>query len=275
MAVVFCDLNLHIPMYFFICIFSFLEICYTSVTMPRLLRDLCSKDKIISVSSCITQFYFLFVFGSTENFLLSSMAYDRYVAICNPLRYRMIITPKTCMSLALGSWIGGFLAPILPATLLSMSSFCGSNQIDHFYCDFPPLLHLSCAMYEDYSGEIVFLFLACFVILGNFIFIGVSYSLVIAAISKIPSPQGRRRTFSTCASHLTVVSLFYGSIIFMYVRSDFRSPSKINKIVSLFYCAVTPTLNPLIYGLRNEEMKQGLRRTVKRYFMTENLFSNS
>ncbi|XP_063312560.1 olfactory receptor 6B1-like [Pelobates fuscus] len=187
------DPRLHSPMYFFICSFSFLEICYTSVTMPRLLRDLLSQDKIIKVSYCVSQFYFLFAFGSTENFLLSAMAYDRYVAICNPLRYMNIVTHKV-----------------------------------------------------------------------------MSYALVIATVSKIPSPSGRRKTLSTCGSHFMVVCMFYGSIIFMYVRSDVRIPTKIDKVVSLFYCVVTPTLNPMIYALRNKNMKEALRRNGKMLFLRLN-----
>lgn len=254
-------------MYFFICIFSFLEICYTSVTIPRLLRDLLFDEKTIPIQFCVAQFYFLFVFGSTENFLLSSMAYDRYVAICNPLRYNSIMTHRTCVFLVLGSWTGGFLAPLIPAVYLSMSFFCGSSTIDHFYCDFSPLLHHFCITDSIYMIETVFFLLACVIILGNFVFICISYGLVISNIAKIPSPGGRRKTFSTCGSHLTVVCLFYGSIIFMYVRSDHSIPSQRDKVVSLFYSVITPTLNPLIYGLRNEEIKQDLRKAVKLIFL--------
>ncbi|XP_077317141.1 olfactory receptor 11G2-like [Lithobates pipiens] len=262
MAIVCCDNKLHSPMYFFICIFSFLEICYTSVTMPRLLIDLNSDDKIIPIPLCVAQFYFLFVFGSTENFLLSSMAYDRYTAISNPLRYNSIMTPKVCIFLAAASWVCGFLAPLIPAIFLSITLFCGSNIINHFYCDFSPLLHHSCATGGLYIVETAFFSLACLVILGNLVFISMSYGLVMAIIANIPSLRGRRKTLSTCGSHLTVVCLFYGSIIYMYVRSDHSIPSHIDKVVSLFYCVITPTLNPLIYGLRNQEMKQAIKRKV-------------
>ncbi|KAM3936731.1 olfactory receptor 11G2-like [Leptodactylus fuscus] len=259
-------------MYFFISTFSFLEICYVSVTVPRLLRDLLVDDKIIPVRFCVAQFYFLFVFGSAENFLLSSMAYDRYVAICNPLRYNNIMTHRACIAFVLGSWIGGFLAPLMPLIFLSMSSFCGSSTIDHFYCEFSPLLHHFCNTKDIDVMETVFFLLACLVILGNLIFINTSYGLVISIIAKIPSPRGRRKTLSTCGSHLTVVSLFYGSIIFMYVRSDHTAPSQVDKIVSMFYCVITPTLNPIIYGLRNEEIKQALKRTVKKIFFKKSTF---
>ncbi|KAG9487224.1 hypothetical protein GDO78_007217, partial [Eleutherodactylus coqui] len=263
MGVAYWDQKLHCPMYFFISIFSFLEICYTSVTMPRLLRDLLSDDKIIPIQFCVVQFYFLFVLGSTENFLLSSMAYDRYVAICNPLRYNSIITHRACVFLVLGAWMGGFLAPLMPLIFLSVSAFCGSNIIDHFYCDFSPLLHHFCITDSIYIIETIFFLLACIIILGNFVFISTSYGLVISIIAKIPSRKGRRKTLSTCGSHLTVVCLFYGSIIFMYVRSDHSTPTQVDKVVSLFYSVITPTLNPLIYGLRNEDIKQALRRAVK------------
>ncbi|KAG8596496.1 hypothetical protein GDO81_001931, partial [Engystomops pustulosus] len=257
------DQKLHGPMYFFICIFSFLEICYTSVTMPRLLRDLLSDDKIIPIQLCVVQFYFLFVFGSTENFLLSTMAYDRYVAICNPLRYNSIMTRRVCVFLILASWTGGFLAPLIPAIFLSTSNFCGTSFVDHFYCDFSPLLHHFCITDNIDMIEIVFFILACVVILSNFVFISSSYGLVISIIAKIPSPKGRSRTFSTCGSHLTVVCLFYGSIIFMYVRSDHSVPTQKDKVVSLLYSVITPTLNPLIYGLRNKEIIQALRKGLK------------
>ncbi|XP_056427966.1 olfactory receptor 11G2-like [Hyla sarda] len=272
MGVGYWDQKLHSPMYFFICIFSFLEICYTTVTMPRLLRDLVSDDKIISIQFCVVQFYFLFVFGSTENFLLSTMAYDRYVAICNPLRYNSIMTHRSCVLLILGSWTGGFLAPLMPVIFLSMSFFCGSSTIDHFYCDFSPLLHHFCIADGIYMIETVFFLLACIVIIGNFVFISTSYGLVILIISKIPSPGGRRKALSTCGSHLTVVCLFYGSIIFMYVRSDHSVPTHVDKVVSLFYSVITPTLNPLIYGLRNKEIKQALRRAVKIIFLRKPTF---
>ncbi|XP_073410927.1 olfactory receptor 11G2-like [Dendrobates tinctorius] len=270
MGVAYWDQKLHGPMYFFICVFSFLEICYTSVTMPRLLRDLLSDNKNITIHCCVVQFYFLFVFGSTENFLLSSMAYDRYVAICNPLRYNSIMTHKTCVFLVFGSWTGGFLAPLIPLIFLSMSSFCGSSTIDHFYCDFSPLLYHFCITDAIYMIETVFFLLACIVILSNFSFISISYGLVISVIAKIPSPRGRSKTLSTCGSHLTVVCLFYGSIIFMYVRSDHSVPTQVDKVVSLFYSVITPTLNPLIYGLRNEEIKQSVRRAWKMIFFKEN-----
>ncbi|KAM5191633.1 olfactory receptor 11G2-like [Mantella aurantiaca] len=270
MLLVCCDNKLHSPMYFFICIFSFLEVCYTSVTMPRLLIDLNSYGKIIPIPLCVAQFYFLFVFGSTENFLLSSMAYDRYTAISNPLRYNSIMTPKICLFLAGASWLCGFLAPLIPAIFLSVTLFCGSNIIDHFYCDFSPLIHHSCVTDGVYIIEMSFSSLACLVILGNFVFISTSYGLVVAIIANIPSSRGRKKTLSTCGSHLTVVCLFYGSIIYMYVRSDHSIPSRIDKVVSLFYCVITPTLNPLIYGLRNQEMKQAVKRKVKFIFCNEN-----
>ncbi|OCT98088.1 hypothetical protein XELAEV_18010316mg [Xenopus laevis] len=269
MTVVSNDLKLHSPMYLFISVFSFIEVCYTSVIFPRLLHDLCSEDKSISLSFCIAQFYFLFAFGSIENFLLASMAYDRYMAICNPLRYLNIMTQKMCMFLVLGSFLGGILAPLVPAAYLSVLSFCGSNHIDHFYCDFPPLVHLFCRLDKVLIVESLFFFLACVVILGNFIFIGISYGLVIATTVKISSSTGTMKTLSTCSSHLTVVGIFYGSIIFMYVRSDITSPTQSDKLVSLLYCVITPSLNPLIYGLRNEELKKALKRTWQRIHFSE------
>uniref|UniRef100_A0A8C5QMM2 Olfactory receptor n=1 Tax=Leptobrachium leishanense TaxID=445787 RepID=A0A8C5QMM2_9ANUR len=262
------DSRLHSPMYFFITVFSFLEICYTSVTMPRLLNDLYSQNKAISTFLCISQFYFLFALGSTENFLLSAMAYDRYVAICHPLRYMSIVTQNVCLVIVLGSWMGGFLAPVLPAVFLSTTLFCGTNEIDHFYCDFPPLLHHFCNINETYKIEIIFFLLACAVILGNFLFISfvtlISYIYIISTVLKSPTSNGRKKSFSTCVSHLTVVSIFYGTLIFMYVRPSEANTSYLDKILSVFYSVVTPLLNPIIYSLRNTNIKSALKTIVKR-----------
>ncbi|XP_029435359.1 olfactory receptor 1361-like [Rhinatrema bivittatum] len=259
--------QLHTPMYFFIGNFSFLEIWYTSVTVPKLLAGLITGNKTISVHGCIAQFYLLFVFGSTENFLLAVMAYDRYLAICNPLHYATVMTGIVCICLAVGSWVAGLLAPLMPAILISMSVFCGSQEIDHFYCDFPPLLRLSCI--TNPLNEVVFFALACIVILGCFVSIMVSYAYIISAILRISSSVGRQRAFSTCASHLAVVGIFYGSLIFMYIRPSASHSSQLDKVVSVFYCVVTPVLNPVIYSLRNKEVKNALCKPA-RHFLSKN-----
>ncbi|CAI9586101.1 unnamed protein product [Staurois parvus] len=274
MAVVCWDNKLHSPMYCFICTFSFLEICYTSVTMPRLVIDLNSDDKIIPIPLCVAQFYFLFVFGSTENFLLSSMAYDRFTAISNPLRYNSIMTPKVCIFLAAASWISGFLAPLIPAIFLSMTLFCGSNVIDHFYCDFSPLLHHSCDTGGVYIVETAFFSLACLVILGNFVFI--SYIFIISTILTMSSTRSRQKAFSTCASHLTVVTIFYGTIISTYVRPSTGNSSYIdknmdvNKVLNVFNTVVTPLLNPVIYCLRNKDVKEALKKVMSTKLLERN-----
>ncbi|CAJ0946054.1 unnamed protein product [Ranitomeya imitator] len=196
--------------------FSMLEVLYTTVTVPKMLDTLLTRQKMISSPFCLAQFYFLFGFGAAENCLLAVMAYDRYLAICKPLHYATMMTSRTSINLALGAWVGGLFAASPPAMWISTLKFCFPNFIDHFFCDYAPLLKLSC---EDTSaGEFAFMVMSWSVILGCFFLIMVSYSLIIFAVLKIPSTNGQRKAFSTCASHLAVVSIFYGTVIFMYIR---------------------------------------------------------
>ncbi|XP_069488841.1 olfactory receptor 6F1-like [Ambystoma mexicanum] len=256
------DRSLHTPMYFFICNISVLEIWYTTTFIPKMLSDLAMQDQSFGVSSCIAQFYILFVLASTENFLLSSMSYDRYVAICIPLQYAIIMNRWTCIYLALGSWITGFLAPLVPAVLISRLHFCGPQHIDHFYCDFAPLISLSCT--DIFPVEFTFFLLAWIIILTCCLFTLLSYVNIITAILGIPSSIGRMKSFSTCASHLTVVSIYYGAVIFMYVRSKARARFEHDKVIAIFYSFVTPVLNPIIYSLRNNQVKMSLKKAVTR-----------
>ncbi|XP_029437389.1 olfactory receptor 6F1-like [Rhinatrema bivittatum] len=254
--------RLHTPMYFFLGNFSLLEVLYTTVTIPRMLADLVMEQKTISSKACVVQFYFLFTFGTTENLLLTVMAYDRYVAICNPLHYVTIMTSKTSSQLALAAWLGGFLSPALPALWVSTLTFCTPNEIDHFCCDFAPLVKLSCT--DTSKGELNFFIMAWTFILGTFLLIMASYVLIICSIMRIPSAEGQKKAFSTCASHLTVVGIFFGTIMFMYIRPTSRMKFRLDKVVSVFYTAVTPVLNPIIYSLRNQEVKSALRRALQR-----------
>ncbi|XP_073399738.1 olfactory receptor 6F1-like [Dendrobates tinctorius] len=254
------DRRLHKPMYYFIGGLSFLEIWYPSVTVPRLLWSLKTREESISTAGCMTQFYFHFSLGATEIILLTVMAYDRYVAICNPLRYFSIMSPKLCALLIIGSWVSGFVAVVVPCLQISNLSFCRGNQIDHYYCDLGPLLKLSCS--DTSSIEKLFFCLSLFIILGCFFLIIISYICIIRTTMMFPTASGRRKTFSTFASHLTVVLLFYGTIIFMFVRPSTGGLLHLNKIVSVIPSIVTPLLNPMIYTLRNQEVIQAMKKTA-------------
>ncbi|KAM4696135.1 olfactory receptor 6F1-like [Rhinophrynus dorsalis] len=261
-ALVKTEQSLHKPMYFFIAGLSFLEIWYPSVTVPKLLWTLLTREESISPSGCMIQFYFHFSFGAIENFYLAVMAYDRYVAICNPLRYLLIMSPKTCTNLLLGSWVCGFMVMVVPCFQISNLWFCRHNQIDHYYCDFAPLVTLSCS--ETSHVKMLVFAMACVVILGCFILIIVSYACISHTTMTIPTSQGRRKAFSTCAAHLIVVLLFYGTSIFMFVRPNPGDLLYTNKIISIFPSIVTPLLNPIIYTFRNQEVKRVAIRTVRR-----------
>ncbi|XP_068103994.1 olfactory receptor 6F1-like [Hyperolius riggenbachi] len=264
--------RLHKAMYFFIGGLSFLEIWYPSVTIPRLLWSLKTRGEAISLYGCFTQFYFHFSLGATEIFLLTVMAYDRYVAICNPLYYVVIISPKTCAFLIIGSWVCGFLSPLVPCLQISNLSFCRENQIDHYYCDLAPLLKLSCS--DTSSIEKLFFCLSLFIILGCFFLIIISYICIIRTILMFPTAAGRRKSFSTFASHLIVVTLFYGPIIFMFVRPSTGGLMHLNKMVSIIPSVVTPLLNPIIYTLRNQEVKDAvkLNHSFSRWKMADSIY---
>ncbi|XP_078509771.1 olfactory receptor 6F1-like [Lissotriton helveticus] len=252
--------KLHKPMYHFLSSFSFLEILYTTATVPKMLVTLLTDEKTISVPICIAQFYFLFAFGACENFLLAVMAYDRYVAICNPLRYAQIMSDTASCYLAIGAWMSAMFAPVLPALWISSLTFCTPNEIDHFFCDFAPLLKLSCG--DTSVGQFTFLAIAWIVILGCCLLTMISYTCIIRSILCIPSTAGQKKAFNTCASHLTVLIIFYGTVIFMYIRPNSSIRFSLDKVVSIFYCVVTPLLNPLIYSLRNKEMRDALRKIM-------------
>ncbi|XP_069800295.1 olfactory receptor 10C1-like [Dendropsophus ebraccatus] len=254
------DRRLHKPMYLLLANFSMLEVLYTTVTVPKMLDALLTRRKEISSPCCLAQFYFLFGLGAAENCLLAVMAYDRYIAICRPLRYTTMMTGRTSIRLALGAWVGGLLAALPPAVWISTLKFCFPNLIDHFFCDYAPLLKLSC---EDTSaGEFVFMVMSWSVILGCFFLIMVSYTLIILAVIRIPSSEGQKKAFGTCASHLAVVSIFYGTVIFMYIRPTSHIRFPMDKVISVFYCVVTPLMNPIIYCLRNQEVKGAVMKTL-------------
>ncbi|KAJ7313026.1 hypothetical protein JRQ81_004289 [Phrynocephalus forsythii] len=249
------------PMYILLGSFSGLEMCYVTTSCPRMLSDLASPAPVtISFQGCFLQFYFFFSMGTTESFLLAAMALDRYLAICHPLRYPVLMSPQFCCGLAAFCWFCGFLWFLVPIVLISRLRFCGSKHLDHFLCDPGPLLASSCSPAP--GTELAFYSLSSIAIFGPFLFIVTSYIMVLQAVMRLPSVARRKKAFSTCTSHLAVVSLFYGSIMVTYVVPEASGGS--NKIVTLFYSVVTPLLNPLIYSLRNQEMKEALKRTLLR-----------
>ncbi|XP_036592107.1 olfactory receptor 11H6-like [Trichosurus vulpecula] len=255
------DQRLHIPMYVLLANFSFLEIWYVTSTVPNMLVNFLSENKIISFAGCFLQFYFFFSMGTTETFFLSAMAYDRSLAICRPLHYPTIMTLQKCLRMVVCCWVCGFSCYLLPVYLISQLSFCDRNTIDHFICDPGPLIGLSCIPAP--ATEITCAAFNSVLIFSTFLFITISYTLVLKTVLKVPSAEGRHKAFSTCGSHLAVVSLFYGSIMVMYVSPTSGNPAGIQKIVTLFYSVLTPLFNPLIYSLRNKEIKKALKKILR------------
>ncbi|XP_065718127.2 olfactory receptor 6B1-like [Patagioenas fasciata] len=250
--------HLQKPMYYFLGNLSFLEICYVSVTLPRLLLGFWSQSMTISFSSCMTQLYFFISLMCTECVVLAAMAWDRYLAVCHPLRYPAIMTHKLCLQLLILSWAGGFSISLVKVSLISQLTFCGPHVMNQFFCDISPVLSLSCT---DVSlAETVDFVLALVILLTPLLIIVFSYCCVLSTILCMPSVQGRRKVLSTCTSHLAVVMIFSSATLFMYAGPRRICPSKLNKTVSVFYAVFTPALNPLIYCLRNKEVKESLRK---------------
>ncbi|XP_005415024.1 PREDICTED: olfactory receptor 11L1-like [Chinchilla lanigera] len=256
------DPRLHSPMYTFLKSLSLLEILYTSTIVPRLLANLASRGHAISFSACMVQLYFFVCFGATECFLLAVMAYDRYLAICSPLHYSSLMSSDVCSRLVALCWLTGLGTGFLPSLMICRLDFCGPNRINHFFCDLPPLMQLSCSSIR--SAELAILVLSVAVLCICFFLTLVSYVFIVSSILRIPSASGRSKTFSTCGSHLAVVTIYYGTMISMYVRPDLHLSQEVNKIISVFYTVVTPLLNPVIYSLRNSDFKQAVRRAVRR-----------
>ncbi|KAM4034400.1 olfactory receptor 8G17-like [Anomaloglossus baeobatrachus] len=260
LVLVLVHLSLQTPMYFFLCHLASLDICYTSVTLPNLIWLHSQTNKHISFTGCISQQYFYIAFAVAEYFLLALMAYDRYVAICKPLHYSSIMNSKTCFLLSLGCWITGFVTSSFPVSLSSRFNFCKSPIINHFFCDLTALLKLSCGK----NGNIEVLILVESLVLGfmPFMFTLASYVVIVRTISSIRVKDGRVKAFSTCTSHLTVVVLFYGTMIVVYMRpSSMYSPAH-EKLFALLYTAVIPMINPMIYTLRNGEVKNIIKKEL-------------
>ncbi|XP_039730597.1 LOW QUALITY PROTEIN: olfactory receptor 6Y1-like [Pteropus medius] len=254
------DGQLYKPMYFFLSHLSFLELWYVTVISPKMLVDFFNHDKIISFNGCMTQLYFFVTFVCTEYILLAVMAFDRYVAICNPLRYSVIMTNQLCGTLAGGCWFCGFMTAMIKMVFIARLHYCGTPRINHYFCDISPLLNVSC---EDSSqAELVDFFLALMVIAVPLCAVVASYVIIITTIIRIPSSHGRQKAFSTCASHLTIVILFYSTTLFTYAHPKLMYTYSSNKVVSLLYTVIVPLLNPIIYCLRNREVKSALKKTI-------------
>ncbi|XP_075066239.1 olfactory receptor 6F1-like [Mixophyes fleayi] len=263
-SVVSLNSHLHIPMYLFLSNFAVLDTWCSTAVIPKTLSYLITQDKRISHSGCLAQLCFVHSVGPTEFFLLTVMAYDRYLAICFPLKYATMMSSQICLYLVIGSWMSGFFTGWTLTIPTALLNFCGPNLIDHFFCDYIPLIKLSCS--DTASSETVFFAFAWVVVLSSLSFTSVSYSYIIKTILHIPSSLGRKKAFSTCAAHLTVVIIFYGTVIFMYVRPRASYFSDKDKIISLFYSVITPLLNPLIYSLRNREFKKAFKKVQEKLY---------
>ncbi|XP_068121994.1 olfactory receptor 6N1-like [Hyperolius riggenbachi] len=245
--------HLKTPMYFFVSYLSFIDMSYTSVTIPKMLAKFLMNLDTISFTACFAQMYIYLSLGSAECILLTAMAYDRYLAICSPLHYPIIMTKKLYLILAVVVWIGGFATPFTALILALRLPFCGPNIIHHYYCDHPPLLQLACA--NTSLNVAIGSFCAALIVFISFTLIFISYVKIILAILKINSHAGRKKTFSTCASHFVVVNVFFFPIIFMYIRPTASYSSDVDSLVALLYTVLTPMMNPVIYSLRNKDIK--------------------
>ncbi|XP_055482783.1 olfactory receptor 8S1-like [Psammomys obesus] len=261
LLVVRMDPHLHTPMYFFLGQLSFLDLCHSSVTVPKLLENLLSTKKTISVEGCLAQVFFVFATGGTESCLLAAMAYDRYVAISSPLLYGQVMNRQACAGLVWGSWSLAFLDALINILVALNLDFCEAQQIHHFSCELPSLYPLSCS---DVSASFTTLLCSSFIhFFGNFLLILFSYARILLTILAISSASGRSKAFSTCSAHLTAVTFFYGSGLLRYLMPNSGSIQEL--VFSLQYSVLTPMLNPLIYSLKNKEVKAGLRRMLRKY----------
>ncbi|XP_040278168.1 olfactory receptor 5V1-like [Bufo bufo] len=254
--------NLQNPMYFFLTNFSFLEIFYISTTAPRMLADFLSKNKTISFYGCAAQLYCVLLLAGTEFYILAAMAYDRYNAICHPLLYTVIMNKLACIQLVAGSWTIGATNALIHTTFTFTLPFCGSHKLNSFFCDVPVLLKLACK--DTWLNELIVFIFGGGMTVGSLIFTILSYVKIISTILNIHSTSGRKKAFSTCTSHLIVVTLFYGSVFFMYLRPKSSYGKDEDKLVGIMYTIVTPLLNPFIYSLRNKEFKIAVKKILKR-----------
>ncbi|KAM5173366.1 olfactory receptor 6C74-like [Callospermophilus lateralis] len=260
-ALTLLDSHLKTPMYFFLRNFSFLEISFTTVCIPKFLVSMATGDKTISYNDCAAQLFFTILLGATEFFLLAAMSYDRYVAICKPLHYMTIMRSSVCNLLVFASWVAGFLIIFPPVIMGLQIDFCATNAVDHFFCDVSPILQLSCT--DTDQIELMMLFSAILTLLVTLMLVIFSYTNIIRTILRIPSSQQRKKAFSTCSSHMVVVSISYGSCIFMYVKPSAKERVSLNKGIALLSTSIAPMLNPFIYTLRNKQVKDAFKHMIK------------
>ncbi|XP_057558679.1 olfactory receptor 6C74-like [Hippopotamus amphibius kiboko] len=256
------DPHLKTPMYFFLQNFSFLEISYTTTCMPKLLVMMATGDKTISYNGCVAQVFFAFLLGASEFYLLAAMSYDRYVAICKPLHYTTIMNSKTCIQLLFCCWLAGFFTIFVPLLLGLQLDFCASNVVDHFYCDTTPLMQISCS--DTQLIETMGFISASMTLVVTLVTVIISYMYIALTILKIPSTHQRKKAFSTCSSHMIVISLSYGSCIFMYVKPSVKQRISFSKGISVLNTSVAPLLNPFIYTLRNQQVKKAFMSMIHR-----------
>ncbi|XP_074087860.1 olfactory receptor 5T9-like [Macrotis lagotis] len=263
------DSRLHTPMYHFLSVLSFLDACYSSVVTPKMLVNFLAENKTISFPGCVVQMLLFVTFGTTECFLLAAMAYDRYVAICNPLLYTAVMSPQVYVPLIIGSYIAGLSNAIIHTAATFSLSFCASNVIRHIFCDIPPLLAISCS--DTHINELLlFIFVSSIEILSILIVL-FSYGFILAAILRIRSAEGRKKVFSTCGSHMTGVAIYHGTILFMYLRPSSSYSLSHDMVVSVFYTIVIPMLNPIIYSLRNKDVKEAIKKVLEKTWFTHNI----
>uniref|UniRef100_A0A8D0ZFZ3 Olfactory receptor n=1 Tax=Sus scrofa TaxID=9823 RepID=A0A8D0ZFZ3_PIG len=259
--------KLHTPMYFFLSHLSFVDFCYSSIVAPKTMVNLVVEDRTISLVGCVVQFFFFCTFVVTESFVLAVMAYDRFVAICNPLLYTVAMSPKRCVLLVMGSYAWGVACSLILTCSVTPLSFCGFNTINHFFCEFSALLSLSCS--DTSLNQLLLFIFATFNEVSTLFIILLSYVFIVVTILKMPSATGRRRAFSTCASHLTAITIFHGTILFLYCVPNSQNSRHTVKVASVFYTVVIPMLNPLIYSLRNKDVKDTISK-----IMDTNIFSH-
>ncbi|XP_043827481.1 olfactory receptor 5B12-like [Dromiciops gliroides] len=257
-VLIFSDSHLHTPMYFFLSNLSLVDFGYSTAITPKVMAGFLMGDKVISYNACATQFFFFVAFSTVESFLLAAMAYDRHAAVCKPLHYTTTMTSNVCVGLAIGSYVCGFLNSSIHTRDTFSFDFCSSNVIHHFFCDFPALVALSCS--ETHISELIVFFVVGFNVFFAILVILISYLFIFIAILRMRSAEGRQKAFSTCTSHLTAVSIFYGTGIFMYLQPSSNHSMDTDKIASVFYTMIIPMLNPLVYSLRNKEVKKAFMK---------------
>ncbi|XP_058400707.1 olfactory receptor 8D1-like [Diceros bicornis minor] len=260
--------QLHTPMYYFLSNLSFIDLCFSSVIIPKMLVNFITERNFTSFPHCMAQLFFFCFFGIDDSYMLTAMAYDRYAAICNPLLYNVIMSHRVCFLLVMSVYIVGAIGALVHTSYISSCSFCGTNVIHHYFCDILPLLNTSCS--RDYTKELLVVILVGFNVFACALAIFISYTLILSSILCIRSAEGRSKAFSTCSSHLAAVGVFYGSIIFMYFKPSTSDITQ-EKVASVFYTTVIPMLNPFIYSLRNKDVKESLTSILNSGILSESL----